>query len=407
VEGEEFAALDALAKDTRQSALVWNLRATSLKNRGLYGEAKDVVDRAVGAARSSGDESLLAEALYTSAQVRIWSGDYAEAERAIGETETLAGENPRARLIATRLRSLLLLNRRQVEASRQLSLRVVELARELGDLEAEAEAECRISQALVEVGEFDAADRHFERSLALYPYARLSSGIAACGWRLAMINLALIRGRYAYAETELEDLLERCREIGAEQYVLAVTQGRALTAIYRGDAARALDIMQEVSEMKHDPLNVGLRGLVVGAACAELGLHRRAGEAFDDMVDVFGSLEPTQFFSMGLGLAILAALSADDLARATELGRKLEAFPDEAMAGDEFPHLAAWGLAALYGRLGEDEKRRESLALAARRYRTHQTKLAGEEGRRAYDAVPWNARFLAALSADGARTVAP
>lgn len=407
VESEEFAALDALPKDARQSALVWTLRATSLKNRGQYGAAKDVLDKAVAAARSTGDESVIVEALFSSAQVRIWSGDYAEAERAIQETESLAGENRRARLMAMRLRSLLLLNRRQVDASRELSVRVVELARELGDLEAEAEAECRISQALVEVGEFDAADRHFERSMTLYPYARLGSGITACGWRLAMINLALIRGRYAYAEAELEDLLERCREIGADQYILAVTQGRALTAIYRGDSARALDIMEEVAEMEHDPLNVGLRGLVVGAAAAELGLDRRSAEAFDDMVEVFGGLPPTQFFSMGLGLAILAALAAGDVARATKLGRQLEAFPDDAMSGDEFPHLAAWGLAALYGRLGEAEKRDALLDVAAARYRTHQTKLAGDEGRRAYDAVPWNARFLATLPPDAARTVAP
>jgi hypothetical protein len=243
--------------------------------------------------------------------------------------------------------------------------------------------------------------------MTLYPYARLGSGITACGWRLAMINLALIRGRYAYAEAELEDLLERCREIGADQYILAVTQGRALTAIYRGDSARALDIMEEVAEMEHDPLNVGLRGLVVGAAAAELGLDRRSAEAFDDMVEVFGGLPPTQFFSMGLGLAILAALAAGDVARATKLGRQLEAFPDDAMSGDEFPHLAAWGLAALYGRLGEAEKRDALLDVAAARYRTHQTKLAGDEGRRAYDAVPWNARFLATLPPDAARTVAP
>jgi DNA-binding SARP family transcriptional activator len=392
------AALGELPIAARHVAGVERLRATHAMFEGRFDEARAACDRFLAAAADTDDGAFVAAAHLECAMIASVSDRYADAEDHLERARGLIAADDEGAGVRL-LRAQTFLAQRRGEHGAELRAgadRLLAGARRAGEPQFEAEAHVRLAHADIAGLDFAAARTHFDAAADAYRRSGSPRGIDSVQNNSA--NLALWMADYAAAEALYQSCFAFAVSSNDEANLYGCSIGLTLAAIYRNDLAAASERLERVAglERPHQTVEDANGHLCRALIAAESGRFADAAAAYDASLAIHRAHPPNALLALTLAAAVHGALDAGDTGRGAALDAELAALSEALLCAEEFPHLMYWARSRAV-QATDAAGAGEFLARAERLYR-ERTQSMNPLQTAAFAAVPWNARFLTALS---------
>ncbi|MGH2724707.1 MAG: ATP-binding protein [Actinomycetota bacterium] len=256
-----------------------------LNVRGDVDRAEDLFDRAVAAARDSGDPRTVARTLLMAGWVPYWRNELDPARAMFEEALGLARGEGDLWAEARAVNSLVSVVSPASDALEALGLseQALAIGREMGDAFSIAVAQENVGTSLRRLFRLDEALPHLSQAVGTFRDLGARWELAsAVGERGGVHRLA---GRLPEAEADLREALELCRELGERALVTWTVAELATVLLARNDRDGARRLLDELSseEMEPEPGSrtsvIRTEALLALAEGDEAGARRLADEA--------------------------------------------------------------------------------------------------------------------------------
>jgi tetratricopeptide (TPR) repeat protein len=383
---------------TRRHAEALQERASWLRLANRYDEAYAAAEEARERYASIGDAVGSAECDCVLSEIASTRGSAVEMQRFITEARSTALFAGNKALFArsTMAASATALMERNFAVARELAFQALELYREMGDREGEADARSRYATALGSSNQLDESRREYGVAAELCRRLGKKKALGYLLFNMSATELQLGRLDDAFGSlTEADGIFEVQADLRGHAVCLT---NLSMVALLRGDARKAQRLAQEALaaalELKSD--------VIQAAALSNLGNAER------DLADYEGAISHMNEAlrireSMGhpgayeeLSDLALALLQAGDVDAAVALSRTTLQRARTSNDNNVWPHYCFWVGASAFHRAGADEEAAAALDEARRLMSAMAARIEDAESRAAFLSLPMNEGILAA-----------
>lgn len=396
---DELVALALRSNEPRLHAEALQERASSLRVANEYDAAYAAAHQARTVYASLGDETGALECDCLLAEIAATHGSADEMRRFIDHDRAHERFHQNKALFArsTMAAAGIAIMQREYSGARDLARKALELYREIGDREGEADAQARFATALGISNRLDDSRREFAAAAALY---RRLGKRSAHGYLLFNLSGAELQlGRVEDARRSLLDAEVTFTALADRRGQAVCWTNLSMVALLRGEAAEARriasDALDTARELKSE--------VIEAAALSNLGNAERDLALFDDAVahmhEALAIRERMGHPGAFEELADLARthLEAGDVERAVAVARKTLERAQHSNEDEVWLHYCFWVAARAFTAAGARAEAAAALARADALLHEMLGRIADSESRNAFMALGMNVGIRAAV----------
>lgn len=407
MEGRSVLALKqraAASGDRRWQAEAWRTEAASLALLGRYAEAVAGLEQAIPLYETLDDAAGLMACHCQLAEITVHQSRFDEAQAHLQAASTLVRAQGDQTLLVRALRttSAAAFAHQNYAESQDLGQQLLELCREIGDREGEADAHSRLATVAARLFRVEEAHRHYGSAAELYERIGKRQGQAAVYLNTGMLAVNL--GRYEAGIASFRQA-ESLFEALADPRGLAVSAlNQSAAAIYQGNWAVAEKAARRACELAHDLGMAFLEATALGNL-GEVALNR--GELLKAVDFLRRSLALRQQTghapgdaATDLSLLALALLRLGDKTAAREAAAELIALCESTPDTVPYPQQALWAAAQVHRGLGDHPHAARLLARAHDVLEERAAAIPDPESRDAFRQIPFHRQIQQAWEED-------
>lgn len=394
----------AASGDPRWQAEAWRTEATSLALLGRYAEAVASLEQAIPLYETLADAAGLMACHCQLAEITVHQSRFDEAQTHLQAASALAQAHRDQTLLVRALRTAsgAAFAHQNYAESQALGRQLLELCREIGDREGEADAHSRLATVAARLFRVEEAHQHYGRAAELYERIGKRQGQAAVSLNTGMLAVNL--GRYEAGIASFRQA-ESLFEALADPRGLAVSAlNQSAAAIYQGNWTVAEQAARRAYELAH---GLGLAFLEATALgnLGEVALNR--GELLEAVDALRRSLALRQQTGQApgdaatdLSLLALALLRLGDKTAARQAADELVALCESTPDTVPYPQQALWAAAQVHRGLGDRPRAARLLARAHGVLEERAAAIPDPESRDAFRQIPFHRKIQQAWEED-------